>query len=115
MVQVGSQIASLDGNVRLRAGGTYTQTASDVLALGTGTDGKAGNIDISARTVVINEAYDTHTSAQQTKAKSLTAGGTVSVPLYNAAQGTLGTARATSQTGDSRMQALGAATTAYNG
>jgi filamentous hemagglutinin len=113
-VQVGSQIASLDGNVKLRAGGTYTQTASDVTALGTGADGKAGNIDISARNVVINEAYDTHTSAQQTEAKSLTAGGTASVPLYNAAQSTVGTARATSQTGDSRMQAIGAAATAYN-
>lgn len=39
---------------------------------------------------------------------------TASVPLYNAVQGTAGRARATSQTGDSRMQALGAATTGYN-
>ena len=113
-VQVGSQIASLDGNVKLTAGGTYTQTASDVLALGTGADGKAGNIDITARNVVINEAYDTRASTRQTEAKSLTIGGTVSVPLYNAARGTVGTARATGQTGDSRMQALGAATTGYN-
>jgi filamentous hemagglutinin len=112
VTQAASQVASLNGNVTLKAGGTYTQTASDVLALGTGADGNAGNIDIMAKTVVINEAYDTTTRTSASQGSQLTLGGTASVPLLNAIKSTAQTAQATGRTGDSRMQALGAADTA---
>lgn len=111
-VQVGSQVASLDGNVKLTADGTYTQTASEVMALGAGPTGDAGNIDITARTVIINEAYDTTTNAQQTETRQLSIGGSVKVPIVDAVRSLSSTAQATGRTGDSRMQALGAATAA---
>lgn len=113
--QVGSRIASLNGNVKLTAGGTYTQTASEVLALDTGVDGKAGNIEINAKTVVINEGYDTTSRKQTTQGSQLTVGGTLSVPIVNAARSAVNTAQASTRTNDARVQALGAATAGYQG
>lgn len=112
VTQVASLVASLNGNVKLSAGGTYTQTASDVLALSKGVDGKAGNIDIQATNAVINEAYETTKTTRASQGSQLTLGSSYSVPLYNAAKSAVTTAQATARTEDSRMQALGAASTA---
>jgi hypothetical protein len=95
--------------------GLGTQTASDVLALDTSADGKAGNIDISAKTVVINAAHDTSSRTLTTQGSQLTVGGTLSVPIVNAARSAFDTAQATTCTSDGRMQALGAATAGCQG
>ena len=95
--------------------GLGTQTASDVLALDTGADGEAGNIDIGAKTVVVNEAYNTSARTLTTQGSQLTVGGTLSVPIVNAARSAFDTAQATTRTSDGRMQALGAATVDYQG
>ncbi len=117
VTQVRSSVGSLNGNVTLRAGGTYTQTASDVVALAPDADGtttKGGNIDITAKNVIINEAYDSQTTTGSRQGSQLTLGGTASVPLYNAITSTISSANAVGSTGDRRIQALGAATTAYS-
>ena len=48
--QVGSQVASLGGDVMIQAGGAYTQTSSQVLA-------PKGDIAIVAKDVLINSAF----------------------------------------------------------
>ena len=111
VTQVGSQIASLgtngSGNVTLQAGEHYTQTASGVLA-------PKGDIDISAKNVLINEAYDVNNAEQRSTYSKVALGGTVSVPLISAVQGIQGMADAAKNTGDSRMKALAGINAAMN-
>lgn len=113
--QVGSTVASLGGNVDLRAGQTYTQTASQVLALaqpGTGGAGNVGNIDIEARNVLIKEAYNTGSSVATEKTSQQSIGGSVSIPIVDAIKSLNSVAKSSSQTEDPRMKALAAATMA---
>ena len=109
--QTGSQIASLGsdgtGNVTLRAGEQYVQTASGVLA-------QAGDIDIAARNVTINEAYDSSQATQHQQYSKTALGGSVSVPLLNAVQGMVSMGQAAKASGDSRMQALAAINAGMN-
>src|SRR5690606_31539858 len=103
--QVGSRIASLEGDISLKAGEAYRQTASQVMAL-------QGDIDIEARQVTIEAGHDS-LSHRQTHSTGRTAlGGTVSVPLVDAVRGMQQMGKAASRTDDSRLQALAAATTA---
>lgn len=103
--QVGSRIASLEGDISLKAGEAYRQTASQVMAL-------QGDIDIEARQVAIEAGHD-RLSHRQTHSTGRTAlGGTVSVPLVDAVQSMQQMGKAASRTDDSRLQALAAATTA---
>ncbi|WGG52757.1 hemagglutinin repeat-containing protein [Rugamonas sp. DEMB1] len=99
--QVGSQIASLGGDVELTAGGRYTQTASQVKAPG-------GDIAITAKDVLVNAGYSTTDSTDHTTYAKTAIGGTVSVPLIDAIKGVKGTLDAGKSTKDSRMQALAA-------
>lgn len=101
--QVGSQIASLEGDISLRAGEAYRQTASQVLAL-------QGDIDIEARQVTIEAGHDSlrHKQTQSTGRTAL--GGSVTVPLVDAVRGMQQIGKAASHTDDSRLQALAAAT-----
>ncbi|WP_257620633.1 hemagglutinin repeat-containing protein [Janthinobacterium sp. NKUCC08_JDC] len=113
VAQVGSQIASLGGNVSLRAGETYTQTASEVLATGAGTNGGLpGDISIVGKNVLIKEAYNSNTSEQHTTFSKVALGGTVNVPIVDAVKSIGSLAKAAEQTKDSRMQALAAVTLA---
>ncbi|WP_425251656.1 hemagglutinin repeat-containing protein [Janthinobacterium sp. NFX145] len=113
VAQVGSQIASLGGNVALRAGETYTQTASEVLATGTGVNGALpGDISIVGKNVLIKEAYNSNASEQHTTFSKVALGGTVNVPIVDAVKSIGSLAKAAEQTKDSRMQALAAVTLA---
>ncbi|SFM95000.1 hemagglutinin repeat-containing protein, partial [Rugamonas rubra] len=100
--QVGSQVASLGGDVELTAGGRYTQTASQVKAPG-------GDIAITAKDVLVNAGYSTTDSTDHTTYAKTAIGGTVSVPLINAVNGIVSMASAAKTTKDPRMQALAAA------
>ncbi|AQR69208.1 hypothetical protein BZG29_13300 [Janthinobacterium sp. LM6] len=113
VAQVGSQIASLGGNVSLRAGETYTQTASEVLATGAGANGGLpGDISIVGKNVLIKEAYNSNASEQHTTFSKVALGGTVNVPIVDAVKSIGSLAKAAEQTKDSRMQALAAVTLA---
>lgn len=113
--QVESTVASLVGNVTIQAGQNYTQTASQVLALGQPGPGAivaGGDIDIEAGSVLINEAYNSGNilAKQQTRQKSI--GGSASIPVVDAVKGMASVTKSSAQTSDPRMQALAAATLA---
>lgn len=110
--QVGSTVASLGGNVDLQAGENYTQTASQVLALAQSGAGAAGNIDIEAKNVLINEAYNTGSSVATEKTSQLSIGGSVSIPIVDTIKSLNNVAKSSSKTEDPRMKALAAATMA---
>ena len=115
--QASSQVASLQGNVTLVAGGTYTQTASSVLAAGQAGSLVGGDVNILAKNVVINEAYNTEQSVTLQNSASSVLGGSASVGglSTNMIQGTVSTVRAMGDTKDGRAQALGAVNLALSG
>lgn len=105
-----STVGSLNGDVLITAGRKHQQTGSDVLAL-------AGDVDIEAESVAIVEAREARSGASQYSSKSTVLGATPRNALVDAIQDaktTLDTAKATSETGNSRAQALGTAATALN-
>uniref|UniRef100_UPI000AFD0AE5 hemagglutinin repeat-containing protein n=6 Tax=Xanthomonas graminis TaxID=3390026 RepID=UPI000AFD0AE5 len=57
VTQVASSVGSLGGNVRLTAGGAYTQSASNVVA--------AKDVDIRAASIEVLTANDTHSASSQ--------------------------------------------------
>ncbi|WP_217429992.1 hemagglutinin repeat-containing protein [Rugamonas rubra] len=99
--QVGSQVASLGGDVELTAGGRYTQTASQVKAPG-------GDIAITAKDVLVNAGFSTSDSSDHTTYAKTAIGGTVSSPLISAVQSVNSMVSAAKNTKDTRMQALAA-------
>ncbi|MYN20904.1 hypothetical protein GTP81_29635, partial [Rugamonas sp. FT107W] len=101
VTQVGSQIASLGGDVSLKAGEQYTQTASEVKA-------PKGDIDISAKDVLINAAMNSSDSSDHTSYSKTAIGGSVSVPLVDALKSANSMVNAAKNASDSRMQALAA-------
>ena len=98
--QVGSQVASLGGNVTLSAGQTFTQTASSVIA--------QGDINVAAQKVDIGVAVDTQTGSDKSSFSKTAIGGSVSAPLLSAAQSVASLGENASKVGDSRLQALAA-------
>jgi len=103
-----SVVGSLGGDVQIRAAHHYQQTGSDVLAL-------AGDVDIRAQSGEIVEARETRSSREQTSQKSTTLGATprhALIDLAKSAKSTAQAAQAITDTGDGRVQALGAAATA---
>ncbi len=104
--QTGSQVASLGGDVTLRAGEVYTQTGSSVVAQADKSGLLGGNVDIEARKVVIDAAQDSANSSQTSKFSKTALGGSVSIPVVSAAQSALNAAKAGTKTEDTRMQAL---------
>ncbi|MCU6498322.1 hemagglutinin repeat-containing protein [Rugamonas sp. A1-17] len=105
VTQVGSQIASLGGDVSLKAGEHYTQTASEVKA-------PQGDIDITAKDVLINAAMNSANSSDHTSYSKTAIGGSVNVPLVDALKSANSMVNAAKNTSDSRMQALAALNTA---
>ena len=101
VTQVGSQIASLGGNVSLKAGEQYTQTSSEVTA-------PKGDISIDAKDVLINAAMNSSDSSDHTTYSKTAIGGTVSVPIVDALKSANSMVNAAKNTSDSRMQALAA-------
>jgi len=101
VTQSGSQLASLDGNVTLTAGNTYTQTASDVLT-------QSGDIAIGAANVLITAAQDTTRGSDHSSYSKTAIGGTVSAPLLEAVRTVASMAEAAKDTGNTRLKALAA-------
>ena len=98
--QVGSQVASLGGNLTLSAGQTFSQTASSVIA--------QGDISVSAQKVDIGVAVDTQTGSDKSSFSKTAIGGSVSAPLLSAAQSVASLGDNASKVGDTRLQALAA-------
>ena len=103
-----STIGAVSGNVSITAGNQYRQVGSDIVTPG-------GDTSIRAKNVEIVEARET--SASQTEQKSKQSGLTVALssPVLDAAQSAKGIVQAMGNTsGNTRMQALGAASLALN-
>ena len=104
---VASTVGSVGGNVTIKAGQTYTQTGSDVLT-------PKGDIDISAKTVTIEEARQStsQSSEQQFSQSGVTLA--VTSTVLSALQMADKQINAAGNTSSSRMQALAAANAAMN-
>ena len=102
---VASTVGSIEGNVNINAGETYTQTGSDILT-------PAGDINITAQSVTIQNATDTSANQQTMKYKQSGITLAVTSPVISAIQTAQQMATAASQTADPRMQALAAGTAA---
>lgn len=105
-----STVGSIDGNVNINAGNTYSQSGSNVIAM-------KGDIGIAAQKVNIvavkDTSSDTQTSAYNQSGLTLA----VSAPVITAIQGIQQMSNASSKTDDTRMKVLAgaaAASTAYN-
>ncbi|EMR12801.1 Large exoprotein, partial [Methylophaga lonarensis MPL] len=103
----GSTVGSVEGDVTIQSGSTYTQQASDVIA-------PQGNIDISAQQVNIIAGQNTRDSSQETKFKQ--SGFTLSAQskVLNIAQNVVDTAQATLESEGSRNKSLNALQTYAN-
>ncbi|MDV3468485.1 hemagglutinin repeat-containing protein [Stenotrophomonas sp. C3(2023)] len=102
-----STIGSTDGNVVLVAGNDYRQVGSHVLA-------PEGDVDIHARRVEIVEARETGVATQEDKFRQAGLTVALTAPVISAIQSAEQMKRASSQTDDSRVKALAAATTVLN-
>ncbi|MES2974160.1 MAG: hemagglutinin repeat-containing protein [Pseudomonadota bacterium] len=102
---VSSNIGSLQGNVNITAGQTYTQTGSHVVA-------PHGDVTISGEKVLITEARETASSQLDQKFRQSGIAVTVSNPLISALETTGQMARQAGKTDDPRMKALAVAAAA---
>jgi filamentous hemagglutinin len=98
-------VGSIQGDVDIRAGEAYRQLGSSVVA-------PQGDISITAPIVEIGAVMDTAQSRQTFEAKQSGLTLSVSNPVVSAVQTAQQMNRAAGQTGDTRMKALAAATTA---
>lgn len=105
VTQSASTVGSLGGDVQLQAGEQYRQTASEVRSV-------QGDVVIQARQVAIESAQNERSASEQNKASKKALGVSVDVPLVNAVKGVRDLGRAGGDTGNSRVQALAAATAA---
>ncbi|WP_435896832.1 hemagglutinin repeat-containing protein, partial [Variovorax paradoxus] len=115
--QQASQVASLAGNVTLVAGNEYRQTASSVMAAGQAGPLAGGDVNILAKNVTINEAFNTEQSMTVQRSSSSKLGGSASFMgiSTDTLRGGSNTIKAMGDTGDGRMQALGAVNLAMSG
>ncbi|BEP54055.1 MULTISPECIES: hemagglutinin repeat-containing protein [unclassified Variovorax] len=115
--QQASQVASLTGSVTLVAGNEYRQTASSVLAAGQAGPLAGGDVNILAKNVVINEAYNTEQTVDLQRSSSTKLGGSASFMGVSTdmIQGTVNTVKAMGNTNDGRAKALGAINLAMSG
>ncbi|MDQ0590732.1 hemagglutinin repeat-containing protein [Variovorax paradoxus] len=115
--QQASQVASLAGNVTLVAGNEYRQMASSIMAAGQAGPLVGGDVNILAKNVVINEAYNTTQTVTLDKSSSTIVGGSASFMgvSTDTLKGASSTIKAMGDTGDGRMQALGAVNLAMSG
>ncbi|NIM42065.1 MAG: hypothetical protein GTN84_12645, partial [Hydrogenophaga sp.] len=99
----GSTLGALKGDVTIRAGQTYEQVGSDVLA-------PEGDIDVRAKNIRVTEARTSEQRWQEEKMRQ--SGFTVGLSggAVQAMQAFAETVEAIGHTDDKRMQALGAAT-----
>lgn len=107
VTQSGSTVGSTNGNVVITAGKAYMQKGSDVLA-------PNGDIDISAQKVDIAAAQNVSNQSTETKFKQSGITLSISNPVVSAIQTVDQMRQSASETSDSRMQALAAATAALS-
>ncbi|MFA7349854.1 MAG: hemagglutinin repeat-containing protein [Methylotenera sp.] len=105
VINVGSTVGSVEGDVNIISGKTYTQTGSDILT-------PQGDINITAQQVNIINATDTYANQQRMKYKQSGITLAISSPVISAIQTAQQMSKAASNTSDGRMQALAAGTTA---
>ncbi|MCU1752421.1 hemagglutinin repeat-containing protein [Pseudomonas sp. 6D_7.1_Bac1] len=105
--QTGSQIASLGGNVDLKAGEHYNQIASQVVA-------PKGDINISGKQVDIQAGFDNLKASNSASMSRTAIGGTVNIPLLDALRGIQQMGKAAQETSDGRMLALAAVNAAMS-
>jgi len=100
-----STVGSIGGDTTLIAGNQYTQIGSNVVA-------PDGDVTIAAKSIAVREARET--SLTETEQKQKSGGLTIALtaPVVSAVQSIGSTAKAMTQTGSGRMQALGAASIA---
>ncbi len=98
---VGTQVASLKGSVSLSADGRYTQTASTLAA-------PEGNIDIRARQVQIDSAFDRGEATQGNTTSRTAVGGSVSIPILDALRAARSAIKSGEETRNSRMKGMAA-------
>ncbi|MET3516420.1 filamentous hemagglutinin [Pseudacidovorax sp. 1753] len=120
--QAPSQVVSLGGDVTLVAGNNYQQTASQVMAAGQNGTLAGGDVNILAKNVRIEEAYNTEQSFSVQRNSSTLVGGSAYVNFAGvgvstdgnkvSATGPLSALQAMGETDNKRAQALGALTTA---
>ncbi|WGT61494.1 hemagglutinin repeat-containing protein [Variovorax paradoxus] len=115
--QQASQVASLTGDITLVAGNEYRQTASSVMAAGQAGPLAGGDVNILAKNVTINEAFNTEQSMTMQRSSSSKLGGSASFMgiSTDTLRGGSNTIKAMGDTGDGRMQALGAVNLAMSG
>jgi filamentous hemagglutinin len=116
--QQSSQVVSLTGDVTLVAGNEYRQTASSVMAAGQAGPLAGGDVNILAKNVTINEAYNTEQTVGIQRSSSSKLGGSASFMgvSTDSLRSAGNTVRAVGDTGgDGRMQALGALNLAMAG
>ena len=97
-----STVGSTSGNVVLKAGETYRQVGSDVIA-------PSGDIEVTAKTVDILEARETNRTTFETKMKQSGLTVAITSPIISAIQTAQQMSEAAKDTKDSRMQRLAAA------
>ena len=102
----GSTVGSVEGDILIEAGKSYTQTASDVLA-------PQGNIDITAHQVNIVAGQTNRAHTQETKFKQSGLTLAITSPVISAIQTAQHMTEAASDTSDGRMQALAAGASAF--
>jgi filamentous hemagglutinin len=105
VTNVGSTVGSINGNVNINAGKTYTQTGSDILT-------PQGDINIAAQQVNIAAATDTYANQQTMKYQQTGLTLAITSPVISAIQTVQQMSKAASNTKDPRMQALAAGTAA---
>ncbi|WP_395607452.1 hemagglutinin repeat-containing protein [Pseudomonas sp. B22129] len=106
--QAGSQVASLGGDVNLKAGEHYNQVASQVIA-------PKGDISITAKDVDIQAGFDVLNANHTASASRTAIGGSIDIPLLDAARGVQQAVESSGKTSDPRMQGLAAANAAMSG
>ncbi len=101
----GSAVGSLNGNVEIKAGNHYQQSASNVIA-------PAGSVNIDASAINITAATESSNASQQSRSKQTGITVAVSTPVISAVQTVSQLAKAARNTSDSRTQALAVAAAA---
>ncbi|NOU40466.1 MAG: filamentous hemagglutinin N-terminal domain-containing protein [Methylotenera sp.] len=107
VTNVGSTVGSVEGDVNIISGKTYTQTGSDILT-------PQGDISITAQQVNIINATDTYANQQSMKYKQTGITLAVSSSALNLAQNVAGTAQAAVKSDSNRNKALNALQTYAN-
>lgn len=103
-----TQVASINGDIELRAGDTFRQAGSDMLAPG-------GDIDIRAGRVEIVEGRDTSSSTHLREMEQSGLTLAVTSPVIETGARLQNLARATADTDDSRMKRLAIASAGLAG